>query len=106
MKIQFNADKTIGGDENQQNYFTTLIGEKLSRFQSHVTRIEAHLTDQNGKKEGPNDIQCVLEARMEGRQPIAVTCDANTANDAVTGAIDKIKNSLDSIIGKSQSAVR
>ena len=106
MKIQFNADKTIGGDENQQNYFTSLIGEKLERFQAHVTRIEAHLTDQNGKKEGPNDIQCVLEARMEGRQPIAVKCDANSANDAVTGAIDKIKTSLDTIIGKSKTTLR
>ncbi|MGV9004959.1 HPF/RaiA family ribosome-associated protein [Flavobacterium sp.] len=106
MKIQFNTDKTIDGDENQQSYFISLIGEKLNRYQSHVTRIEAHLSDQNGKKEGKNDIQCVLEARMEGRQPIAVTCDANSANDAVTGAIDKIKASLDTIIGKTQSSER
>jgi hypothetical protein len=52
MKIQFNTDKTISGDENQEDYFT-LIAEKLNRFQSHITRIEVHLSDENGTKEGP-----------------------------------------------------
>jgi hypothetical protein len=47
-----------------------------------------HLSDENGKKEGYNDIQCILEARIEGRDPIAVRCDADTKN-AVLGAIDK-----------------
>jgi hypothetical protein len=49
MKIQFNTDKTISGDENQEDYFTSLITEKLNRFQSHITRI-VHLSDENGKK--------------------------------------------------------
>jgi hypothetical protein len=38
MKIQFNTDKTISGDENQEDYFTSLITEKLNRFQSHQNR--------------------------------------------------------------------
>jgi hypothetical protein len=49
-EIQFNTDKTISGDENQEDYFTSLIAEKLNRFQSHITRIEVHLSDENGKK--------------------------------------------------------
>ena len=106
MKIQFNTDKTITGEENQQQYFTSLIEDKLSRFESHITRIELHLSDKNGKKEGQNDIQCVLEVRMEGRDPIAVTCDANSIKDAISGAIDKIKASLDTIIGKMKNVER
>jgi hypothetical protein len=70
MKIQFNTDKTISGDENQEDYFTSLITEKLNRFQSHITRIEVHLSDENGKKEGYNDIQCILE--IEGRDPMVM----------------------------------
>lgn len=100
MKIQFNTDKTIAGDKNQQDYFTSLISEKLNRFQSHNTRIEVHLSDENGKKEGYNDIQCMLEARIEGRDPIAVSCEADNAKDAVSGAIDKVKTSLETIIGR------
>jgi hypothetical protein len=44
MKIQFNTDKTISGDENQEDYFTSLITEKLNRFQSHITR-SVHLSE-------------------------------------------------------------
>jgi len=106
MKIQFNTDKTISGDENQEQYFTSLIAEKLDRFQSHITRIEVHLSDENGKKEGHNDMQCLLEARIEGRDPIAVTCEADTAKNAVSGAIDKLKTSLETILGRIQSNER
>lgn len=106
MKIQINTDKTISGDENQEQYFTSLIAEKLDRFQSHITRIEVHLSDENGKKEGHNDLQCLLEARIEGRDPIAVTCEDDTAKNAVSGAIDKLKTSLETILGRIQSNKR
>lgn len=103
MKIQFNTDKTINGDERNQNHFTSLIAEGLKRFQSHITRIEVHLSDENGKKEGLNDILCLLEARIEGRQPIAVSCQANTIELAVSGAVHKLKNSLETILGRIQN---
>jgi ribosome-associated translation inhibitor RaiA len=100
MKIQFNTDKTINGDEKSQDHFTTIIADTLKRFDSHITRIEVHLSDENGKKEGVNNILCTLEARIEGKQPIAVTCYADTVELAVNGALDKIKSSLDTIVGR------
>jgi phage-related protein len=65
-----------------------------------------HLSDENGKKEGHNDIQCILEARIEGKDPIAVTCDADTTKNAVAGAIEKIKSSLETILGRMQNHER
>jgi ribosome-associated translation inhibitor RaiA len=106
MKIQINTDKTISGSENQEDYFTSLITEKLNRFQSHISRIEVHLSDENGKKEGHDDIQCILEARIEGRDPIAVTCEADTVKNAVSGAIDKVKISLETILGRMKNRER
>ncbi len=47
-----------------------------------------------------NNILCTLEARIEGKQPIAVTCHADTVELAVNGALDKIKSSLDTIVGR------
>jgi len=102
MKIQFNTDKTVKGDERHQDYFTSLIEDGLKRFASHITRIEAHVSDENGAKDGVDDIRCLLEARLEGRKPIAVTNQADTIELAVSGAIDKLKNSLDTIIGRIQ----
>jgi hypothetical protein len=105
MQIQFNTDKTINGDENQEDYFTSLLSEALKRFQSNLTRIEVHLSDNNGSKEGLNDMECLLEARIEGRQPIAVSCKANTTELALTGAIEKLKSSLETILGRMQNNV-
>jgi ribosome-associated translation inhibitor RaiA len=98
MKIQFNTDKTINGDENHQVFFTSQIAEELKRYQSHITRIEIHLSDENGKKEGMNNMRCLLEARLEGRQPIAVSCQDDTVELAVSGAIDKLKTTLETIL--------
>jgi ribosome-associated translation inhibitor RaiA len=103
MIIQINTDKTIEGDERHEDFFTTLIAEKLDRYKSQITRVEAHLSDLNGKKEGIKDIRCLLEARVEGRQPMVVSEQADTIEKAVFGAIEKMKNSLDTILGRIQN---
>lgn len=103
MKIQFNTDRTIVGDERNEDYFSAQIAEGLERFASHITRIEVHISDQNGKKDGRNDMLCLLEARLEGRQPIAVSDQADTIEEAVSGAIDKLKTSLETILGRLQN---
>lgn len=100
MMILLNTDHNIEGTENFRTMFTDLIKDELGHYSEHITRIEAHLADENGKKSGPNDIRCVLEARIEGRQPIAVTSHADTHYQAVAGATDKLRASLHTILGK------
>jgi len=73
MIIQINTDKTISGEKRISNFFSSQIVEALKRFESHITRIEVHLKDESGKKHGTNDITCLIEARLEGRTPIAIT---------------------------------
>ena len=36
MKIQYNTDKTIKGDERHQDYFTAQIAEELDRYESSI----------------------------------------------------------------------
>ncbi len=103
MIVQINTDKNIDGDERLQNYFSTQIEEDLEYYKSLITRVEVHLSDENGKKDGINDIQCLLEARLEAKQPIAVTNRADTVELAVSGALDKLKNSLETIVGRLQN---
>jgi hypothetical protein len=103
MKIQYNTDKTISGDERHQDFFSTQIAEELDRYESYITRIEVHLSDENGKKEGKNDIQCLLEARLKGRKPMAVSNQADGIELAVSGAIEKLKASLETILGRIQN---
>jgi len=100
MTIQINTDKNLSVHEAFEAQLDSLLSEELSRFSEHITRLEVHLSDENGNKQGPNDKQCIIEARLEGRQPIAVTEKANNYELAVSGAIKKLKSSLDTIEGK------
>jgi hypothetical protein len=100
MTVQFNTDNNIPGRESLTEPLIALIKDELSRYADHITRIEAHLADENGHKTGQNDKRCILEARVEGKPPVAVTHHANTHHFAVEGAIDKLKSVLDTKIGR------
>ena len=73
MTIQLNAGKDLNIQEAFGEKLEDMLTEELSRFSEHITRLEVHLSDENGIKDGQNDKRCLLEARLEGRQPIAVT---------------------------------
>ena len=103
MKIQINTDKTINGDKKHQDLFITKIAKELDNYKSHITDIEVHLSDQNGKKKGWDDILCLLVAKVEGRQPIAVSNQANSIESAMSGAIDKLKASFETMLGRMQN---
>jgi ribosome-associated translation inhibitor RaiA len=100
MKIQFNADKSITINEELRASLTAKISDELSRFENHVSRLEVHLADEDGKKATLNDKRCMIEARIEGLQPIAVINHEDSIEQAVAGAIDKIKSSLSTITGR------
>ncbi len=102
MIIQINSDKSLTWEQRSADFFTTQIADALERYESNITRIEVHLKDENSKKEGISDISCMLEARLEGLKPIAVTNHDETVDKAVTGAIDKIKSSIEKIVDKRQ----
>ena len=55
---------------------------------------------EDGNKDGFNDKRCMVEARLAGMKPIAVTNHANTHEQAISGAIDKLKTSLEKITGR------
>lgn len=100
MTIQLNAGKNLSIHEAFGEKLKAIITEDLSRFVEHITRIEVHLSDENSTKNGQNDKRCMLEARLEGRQPIAVTANANNHEEAVTAAVVKLKTSLDTVLGR------
>ena len=102
MKIQFNTDKNISGDQRHEQHFSSLITSSLDRFQSHISRIEVHLSDENGGKEGLQDKHCLLEARIEGQQPLVVSSNGSSIEVAVSSAISKLKTSLNTTLGRKQ----
>lgn len=100
MHIQVNTDNHIEGREALVARVEAAVASSLDRFSERITRLEVHLSDENGGKKGQNDKRCLIEARIEGRQPTAVTCQAATLALAVAGAADKLKSSLASTLGR------
>ena len=76
MQIQINTDHNIDGREALAAQVSGTIETALSRFSDHITRVEVHLSDENGGKNGLNDKRCMLEARLERHRPITVTDEA------------------------------
>lgn len=107
MQIQINTDKNIKGNEELIIYFREEIIETLNRFSNNITRVEVHLSDENSdKKSKEKDKRCMIEARLEGRQPIVVTDNAETLKEALEGAINKLINMIDSIHGRQHDQKR
>ncbi len=100
MKIQINADHTIEGHEVMARHAETVVENTLGHLSDHVSRIEVHLSDENGEKSGGHDKRCMMEARPEGHQPVAVTHEAETLHQAIEGAAHKLKHALDHTLGR------
>jgi len=107
MQIQINTDHNIEGHEALTARVSSAIENVLSRFSDHITRVEVHLSDENSdKKEGYDNMRCMIEVRLEGRQPIAVTHQTTTLDEAVDGAADKLANLIESTLGRLQHQKR
>lgn len=100
MQIQINTDHTIAGREALSAHIRHVVENSLAHLASHVTRVEVHVADENGTKTVSDDKRCVMEARLERRPPAAVTHQAATVHDAVTGAADKLARLIDHTLGR------
>jgi ribosome-associated translation inhibitor RaiA len=100
MQIQVNTDHNIEGHQALADQVTGVVERALNRISEHITRVEVHLSDVNGDKSGPTDKRCMMEARLEGRQPVAVTHQAATLDQAVDDAADKLTRLIESTLGR------
>jgi ribosome-associated translation inhibitor RaiA len=103
MQIQVNTDNFIQGDERLEELVKKEVRDHLGYLEDQLTRVEVHLKDQNGDKRGPENIQCTMEARPKGKQPISAQDDAAIIQSAVTGAAKKLKTRLVREFGKLES---
>lgn len=98
MNIQINTGHNIKGNEGLISKFSNIIESSLSRVSDRISKVEVHMKDEDGNKQGKNDKRCLIEAHIEGRKPIAVSNNADTLNQALDGAIVKLISMIDSIL--------
>jgi hypothetical protein len=101
MLIQVNTDDSIRGGEALARRVEAEVRSALGRFSKRITRVNVHLSDENGDpKSGPADKRCVLEARLGGLKPIAVSHRAAVLDQAVGGALGKLTRAIDNTLGR------
>jgi ribosome-associated translation inhibitor RaiA len=100
MVIQFDIAHSINANDTFRAPFIEMLKERLDRFDKNISRLEVHLSDENGHKNGVNDKRCLLEAHIAGVPHIVATNHGNSYEQAVDGAIDKLIASLHSIHGR------
>jgi ribosome-associated translation inhibitor RaiA len=101
MNIQINTGNNVGNREIR--YTETVVESTLGHLADHITRVEVHISDENNKKGGGHDKRCLMEARLKGHQPVAVSHEAETIGQAISGAVDKLKSSIDHTLGRLSS---
>jgi len=104
VQIQINTDDNIEGHDALTAQVEADVRDGLSRFTAQITRVEMHLSDENAEKGGSDDKRCLLEVRPTGQQPMAVTHQAGTLQEASLGALKKMQRKLQSSFGRQNNA--
>ena len=101
MKVQVNTSNDIENKNALESWASDYLNEQLARFDQDLTSIEVQITDENHAARGGGvDKRCMMEARVAGRAPIAVTNYAADQNVAFRGAAEKLEHALDHAFGK------
>jgi len=100
MHVEVNTSNGIENKESLDRWATDYLTEHLARFNQDITRVEVQLRDTNSGKKGADDKRCTLEARVAGREPLAVTHHAPSQDEAFRGATQKLIHLLDHTLGK------
>ncbi|TFZ02371.1 HPF/RaiA family ribosome-associated protein [Ramlibacter henchirensis] len=100
MQVQVNTSNGIENKESLERWASDFLNDSLDRFGQDITRIEVQLRDTNSGKKGADDKRCTLEARIAGRDPVAVTHHAPSQDEAVRGATTKLIHALEHTLGK------
>ena len=103
MQVLVDTDHNIESSEQFSRRIEAEVRTALHRYADQITRVEVHLSDENGGKSGSADKRCLIEARPAGHQPLTVSNDAATLQGAFDGAARKMVHLLESTLGRLHS---
>jgi ribosome-associated translation inhibitor RaiA len=100
MQININTDSTVERQAGLNDHVKTVVEAAISRFRDQITRVEVHLSNNNSQKSADGDNRCLLEVRINNYPPIAVSDHAATLHQAIAGASEKLKRSVENTLGR------
>lgn len=96
-----NTDTNVDATEGLVRRINAEIESELARFSEQITRVEAHVVDDAARRSEEMDTRFTLEALPAGQLPLVAVDRAGTPDEAFGGAVQKLKNLLESKYGKS-----
>jgi ribosome-associated translation inhibitor RaiA len=107
MQILVNTDDQTKGSEALTRQVEAVVDGALGRFRERITRVEVHLADDNSREKfGDNDKRCVMEVRLAGIPPIAVSHTGSSLEQALDGAADTLEKTLKRTLGRKDSLAK
>ena len=100
MQIRVHANHTISTSGSLEPWAQASISPALGRFAEDITAVEVHLSDINAGRVSADHKRCNIEARVRGREPVAVQHKAERLDEALQGACDKLRRALERELGK------
>jgi ribosome-associated translation inhibitor RaiA len=100
MIVIVNTDRHLTASDDLRARVEADVATAIDRFGERVTRVEVHLNDENSGKAGATDKRCMMEARLRGQPPVAVTARADDYELAIATASGKLERALDSVVGR------
>lgn len=100
MLIELRMDNSIHGGEDLSDQTKSVVEEALHRFQDRINRVDVHLSTTNNHKSGEGDKRCMIEVRMDRREPIVVTREAANLGPAIRDTIHALKKSIEHSLGR------
>lgn len=103
VQFQFNSDNQVEGDTAMAERVEQMARARLGRIEQRLTRVEVHVGDVDGPRDGVEGKRCAVEVRPAGMSPISATDRAASVEAAVNGAVDKVLAAYDRQVGKRTS---
>lgn len=100
MQVLVNSDRQTAGAEKLSDWIRTVVEEDLGHFSGRITRVEVHLADENSTKQGSRDKRCMMEARIKGHEPVAVTETSDNLDLAIRGAARKLHTAVGHLLDR------
>lgn len=96
MQIKVNTDNNIEGTQEFHDHVKSVISKALDRYSEEITRVEVHVSDENGPKDSNKmaDKRCLIEVRIAGLKPVTVIEHSDNLHAAIAGATDKAQRTI------------
>lgn len=100
MQVNIHTDNTIEQHQGLDQRVDEVVRAAVGRFGEHIARVEVHLSNENSQKQAEGGNRCMMEARITGYQPVAVSNHSVNLHQAISGAADKLQRAIDSALGR------